>query len=104
MSASPRFTRASLIGTSARSVPLAGPFAEVSDLAFYRARRDEMRKAAAETMLANVRERCERAAEAFAELAARAERAELTREKERQRRAETLASAEVLQVALPHAQ
>jgi hypothetical protein len=61
----------------------------VSDLSFYSARRDEMQKAADEATLANVRERCERAAAAFSELAARAERAELTREKERQRRAES---------------
>lgn len=61
----------------------------MSDLSFYSARRDEMQKAADEATLANVRERCERAAAAFSELAARAERAELTREKERQRRAES---------------
>jgi hypothetical protein len=60
----------------------------VSELTFYRARRDEMRKAAEESSLANVRERCERAAAAFAELADRAERAEHTREKERLRRAD----------------
>lgn len=60
----------------------------MSDLAFYRSRRDEMRKAADETSLANVRERCERAAAAFGELADRAERAEQSREKDRQRRAE----------------
>jgi hypothetical protein len=60
----------------------------MSDLTFYRARYDEMRKAADEAKLANVRERCERAAEAFAALAERAERAEATRERERERRAE----------------
>lgn len=59
----------------------------MSDLTFYRTRRDDMRKAAEETTLANVRERCERAAAAFAELADRAERNELTRERDKQRRA-----------------
>lgn len=59
-----------------------------SDLDFYRARRDEMTKAAGDASLANVRERCERAAAAFAELAARAERAQVMRERERQRKEE----------------
>jgi len=59
-----------------------------SDLEFYRARCDEMTKAAAATPLARVRERCERAAAAFAELADRAERAQATREREKERRAE----------------
>ena len=57
-----------------------------SDLAFYQSRRDEMTRAADDATLANVRERCERAAAAFAELAARAERAQATREQERQRK------------------
>jgi len=60
----------------------------MNDLDFYRTRCAEMRKAAAETTLANVRERCERAAAAFEVLAQQAERAETTRAKERQRRAE----------------
>jgi len=47
-----------------------------------------MTKAAAATPLARVRERCERAAAAFAELADRAERAQATREREKERRAE----------------
>jgi hypothetical protein len=59
-----------------------------TDLDFYRARRDEMAKAAADTSLARVRERCERAAAAFGELADRAERAQATREREKERRAE----------------
>jgi len=59
-----------------------------SDLDFYRARRDEMAKAARDASLANVRERCERAAAAFAELAARAERQQAMRERERQRKEE----------------
>jgi hypothetical protein len=60
----------------------------MSELTFYRARQDEMRKAAEETTLANVRERCERAAKAFAELADRAERNALTRAKDLERRSE----------------
>lgn len=61
----------------------------MSDLSFYSARRDEMLKAANEATLDNVRDRCQRAADAFAQLADRAERAEQTREKERVRRAES---------------
>jgi hypothetical protein len=59
----------------------------MSDLSFYRTRRDEMRRAAQESTLDNVRDRCERAAAAFAELADRAERTEVTRNKDRERRA-----------------
>ena len=59
----------------------------MSDLPFYRTRRDEMQKAADDATLENVRDRCQRAADAFSELAARAERAEMTREQERQRKA-----------------
>lgn len=58
----------------------------VSNLAFYCARRDEMRQQAADTPLANVRERCERAAAAFSELADRAEKAEHSRERDALRR------------------
>jgi hypothetical protein len=47
-----------------------------------------MTKAAGDASLANVRERCERAAAAFAELAARAERAQVMRERERLRKEE----------------
>jgi len=65
----------------------------VNDLAFYRARSEEMRKAASETDLSQVRERCERAAEAFEKLADQASRNEnaraKTREKEAERRAAT---------------
>jgi len=61
----------------------------MNEYAFYRARCDEMLKAAAETPLANVRERCERAAEAFEKLADQAGRAEATRAKEKLRRAES---------------
>ena len=61
----------------------------MSELDFYRKRRDEMLKAAAEADLVNVRERCERAAAAFAEFVDRAERAEKTRELERIRRADS---------------
>jgi len=62
----------------------------VSDLTFFRSRESEMRKAAAESGLSNVRDRCERAAAAFAELADRAERSERNRELDRLRRAETV--------------
>jgi len=60
----------------------------MSDLNFYRTRCNEMRDAAAAATLANVRERCERAAEAFEKLAEQAERGEVTRAKEKLRRAE----------------
>ena len=60
----------------------------MSDLEFYRSRSEEMRKIAAETDLMQVRERCERAAEAFDKLADHALRTEVTRAREKERRAE----------------
>ena len=60
----------------------------MGEINFYRARRDEMLGAAADTKLLQVRERCLRAAAVFAELAEHAEQAEHMRELDRQRRTE----------------
>jgi hypothetical protein len=50
-----------------------------SQYEFYRARAEEARKEAGATSLANVRERCVRAAEAWEAMAARAERSDTNR-------------------------
>ena len=50
-----------------------------SQYEFYRTRADEARTEAAATALANVRERCLRAAEAWEAMAARAQRSDVNR-------------------------
>lgn len=51
----------------------------MSQLEFYRARAEEARRDAEATTLANVRERCLRAAAAWGEMAARADRGDKMR-------------------------
>lgn len=68
---------------------------------FYRARADEALMAAGETELANVRDRCLRAAAAWEEMAQRAARMDRHREQEADRRARRDDAAALIAAAAP---
>jgi hypothetical protein len=67
---------------------LAGPVIRSSNLVFFRARADQARADAEAATLEHVRERCRRSHAAWQALADRAERSELMRVAEAQRKAQ----------------
>ena len=77
----------------------------MTNTSFYRARADEALLAAGETQLANVRDRCLRAAAAWEEMAQRALRMDRHREQEAVRRAmrDDAAARDSLREAAGHA-
>ncbi|HVK91366.1 MAG TPA: hypothetical protein VM468_08200 [Mycoplana sp.] len=66
---------------------MAGPVLRHSNLDFFLARAEQARAEGEAATLAHVRERCERSAEAWSELAAKAARSERLREEEAERKA-----------------